>query len=106
MNLPPYTALQFAVIAELIPGEMEGRDLRKALREKHGIKRSGPSFYNQMSRLEEAGQVKGEYRLKEVGDQHVRARWYKLTGKGTKDYNKTREFYSDTLQVGGAAAAG
>ncbi|MEM8782371.1 MAG: hypothetical protein AAGE65_05875 [Planctomycetota bacterium] len=106
MPLPPLTALNFAVITELVTGKKAGRDLREALRVKHGYRRSFPAFYQLMSRLEEQGFVRGEYFNVPIGDQEVRERRYAISGKGTDAWNETRAFYATQALDAGMAAEG
>ena len=87
ITLPPLTHLQFAVLDALGASETSGRELRARLREK-GIKKSGPAFYQLMSRLEEAKYVKGWYTeeiidgLSRVPNLRVIARTSAFTFKG------------------------
>ena len=56
MKLPQITHLQFSVLAFLQGGERPGKSVRQQLAER-GMRRSGPAFYQLMSRLEDAGLV-------------------------------------------------
>ncbi|MEM8781928.1 MAG: PadR family transcriptional regulator [Planctomycetota bacterium] len=93
-RLPPYTPLQFAVLSLVVPGEVPGRALRQALKDKYGHKRSGPAFYQLMSRLEEMGLVVGTYHTVTVGEQDVRERRYSLTGDGVDALNEMQAFHT------------
>jgi DNA-binding PadR family transcriptional regulator len=93
MPLPPLSSLQFLVLDAIGGRERSGREVRAKLAEQ-AQRRSLPSFYELMARLEDVDFVKGSYRPIMVEDQPVRERVYKLTGKGIEAYNETREFYS------------
>jgi DNA-binding PadR family transcriptional regulator len=59
-----------------------------------GERKTLPAFYQMMSRLEDAGFVKGEYRKAEVDGHTVNERWYKITGNGVSARNRTLDFYA------------
>jgi len=63
--------------------EITGRDLRAALKEK-GIKKSGPAFYQLMSRLEESDFVSKRVQPKNVEGQEIKESLYKISGLGVK----------------------
>ena len=96
MNLPDLTHLQFLVVSQLLPGDMTGRGLRDGLRG-HGVKKSGPSFYQLMSRMEDAGLVKGWYEQQIVDSQIIRERHYKLQAAGRKAWRISRDFYARAI---------
>jgi DNA-binding PadR family transcriptional regulator len=104
MPLPPLSSLQFAVIDAIGASERSGREVRERLAAL-GQKKSLPAFYQLMSRLEEAGFVKGWYEPIEVAGQQVKERRYKLTGSGIRAINETRAFYATTGVKGVARAA-
>jgi hypothetical protein len=60
---------------------------------KHGVKKSGPAFYQLMARLETDGMVKGRYEYSMIENQPIKERWYKLTGAGRRAWESTSEFY-------------
>lgn len=93
MGLPDLTHLQFLILVKLLDGEQSGLDLRSALAER-GEPKSGPAFYQLMSRLEEAKYVKGRYERKTVAGHPVKERRYVITGAGVQALEGVREFYS------------
>jgi len=99
-KLPPVTHLQFLVLDAIGETERAGRDLRGVLAD-HGIRNSGPAFYQMMGRLEEAGFVEGWYDGKVIDRQHVKERRYRLTRTGARAADDTRAFY---LERAAAAA--
>src|SRR6185295_302840 len=82
-HLPDITHLQFLVLDALTGAEQAGRDIR-ALLTSHGVRSSGPAFYQMMGRLEDAKLVEGWYDQKVVGGQHLKERRYRLTRRGVK----------------------
>ncbi len=95
-SLPRVTHLQYLVLEALAEDERAGRDLRTLLTD-HGVKSSGPAFYQMMSRLEEAGLVEGRYDSKVVDGQHLKERRYRLTRSGARAVADTRNFYLSRL---------
>lgn len=83
MAPPTITFLQFLVLCELSSGKIPGHELRKRLRAE-GFSKSGPAFYQLMSRLEDAKLVHGSYRNATVQGQVVRERLYEISGFGIK----------------------
>jgi DNA-binding PadR family transcriptional regulator len=94
--IPEITHLQFLVLEALTEADAPGRELR-ALLVSHGVRSSGPAFYQMMSRLEDAGLVDGAYDQRVVGGQHVKERRYRLTKAGARGVAETRSFYLDRL---------
>ena len=94
--LPAVTHLQFLVLGVLRSSVRPGRTVRKALA-RHGIRRSGPAFYQMMSRLEDAGLVAGEYDQKVVDGQIIKERRYALTPAGAASWASTRAFYDEAI---------
>ncbi len=92
MNLPTLSHLQFVVLECLGTQRVSGRDLRAALRT-HQVLKSAPSFYQLMSRLEDAGFVEGEYESRMIGNNAVKERFYRITGDGQKAMQQTCAFY-------------
>jgi DNA-binding PadR family transcriptional regulator len=92
MRLPEITHLQFLVLEALGSGDEPGRALR-ALLVAHGVRSSGPAFYQMMSRLEDAGFVEGEYTQRVVAGQNLKERQYRLTRAGARAVEATRSFY-------------
>jgi len=94
--LPDLTHLQFLVLGILRGGARTGHGVRKALA-RHGVRRSGPAFYQMMARLEDAGFVDGEYDQKVVAAQIIKERRYTLTPAGDSAWSATRAFYDETI---------
>ena len=101
MTLPELTHLQFLVVSQLLRSGMAGRSLRRRLRG-HGVKKSGPAFYQLMSRMEDAGMVRGWYEQKIVESQIIRERHYMLQAAGRKAWQRSRDFYAEA--IGGAGS--
>lgn len=86
MKAPQITHLQFATLCAVGATERSGAEVRNALA-KLGHKRSLPSFYDLMARMEEGELVKGWYEQIEVDGYKVRERRYRLLGKGVDARN-------------------
>ena len=97
MTLPNITHLQFSVLTFLHDAEHPGRDLRRRLAEL-GMRRSGPAFYQLMSRLEDAGLVSGAYDQKIVDGQIIKERFYTISEAGAEAWQATRDFYVETIR--------
>ena len=91
-RIPRITHLQFLVLGMLRGHVRRGRHVRSELG-KHGVRRSGPAFYQMMARLEDAGLVTGAYDQKIVAGQIIKERQYTLTPSGVAAWNATRDFY-------------
>lgn len=96
--LPTITNLQFVVLCELTVGEKAGHVIRAALA-KEKIKKSGPSFYQLMARLEKAKLVKGWYEKKTIKNQVIRERRYKITSKGRSAVRSFKAFTTRGLGI-------
>src|SRR6185369_919120 len=94
--LPDLTHLQFLVLGILRGGARTGHVVRKTLA-RHGVRRSGPAFYQMMARLEDAGLVAGEYNQKVVDAQIIKERRYTLTAIGESAWSATRAFYDEAI---------
>ena len=95
MQIPPLSHLQALVLDCMGAREINGRDLRAALAGRK-MKKTGPAFYQMMSRLEESGFVKGKYQQKTLDDgQVVKERFYRITGQGVKAMQANISFYSN-----------
>ncbi len=92
-QLPTLTHLQFLVIKLLLETPSSGRDLRVELYS-HGARKSGPAFYQMMSRLEDGELVEGRYVKRPAGGQTVRERHYEVTAQGRSAWRASREFYA------------
>lgn len=104
MTLPKITHLQFTVLALLQEHERPGRTIREALGAR-GMRRSGPAFYQMMSRLEDADLVDGRYEQKIVDGQIIKERFYAITPAGAAAWEATRDFYLDTIRAAERAPA-
>ena len=91
-RIPAITHLQFLVLGMLRGAPRHGRHLRRELT-RHGVRRTGPAFYQLMARLEDAEFVTGEYDQKIVDGQIIKERRYRLTPAGAAAWNSTRDFY-------------
>jgi len=91
-RIPRITHLQFLVLGMLRASARRGRHLRRDLA-KHGVRRSGPAFYQMMARLEDAGFVTGAYNQRIVAGQIIKERQYTLTPAGVAAWTATRDFY-------------
>ncbi|HSC28899.1 MAG TPA: helix-turn-helix transcriptional regulator [Vicinamibacterales bacterium] len=95
-RIPDTTHLQFLVLGMLRTAPHLGRALRKEL-SSHGVRRSGPAFYQMMARLEDAGFVAGQYEQKVLSGQIIKERLYTLTPAGAAAWAATRDFYLSTI---------
>jgi DNA-binding PadR family transcriptional regulator len=91
-RIPRITHLQFLVLGMLRGSTRRGRHVRRELA-KHGVRRSGPAFYQMMARLEDAGLVTGASDQKIVAGQIIKERQYALTAAGAAAWTATRDFY-------------
>ncbi len=104
MALPRLSHLQFLVLGILTSGEQGGRDLRSRL-EEFDVRRSGPSFYQLMARLEDAGFVRGWYEQEIIEGQIIRERCYKITAAGISAWKECRDFHTAIIdELGGFTA--
>jgi DNA-binding PadR family transcriptional regulator len=97
MAVPDTTSLQFLVMGTLLHGEESGQSVREEL-VKHGVRKSGPAFYQLMARMEDDGLVRGRYESYVINGQPIKERRYKLTAHGQRAWEKARDFY---MQVAG-----
>lgn len=106
MPIPELTHLQFAILGYLIGSEKAGREIREMLNQE-GAQKSGPAFYQLMSRLEDAKLVKGRYEQKTVEGVVIKERRYEITTQGMSAWQLTRDFYFEQsamkLSLGGLA---
>lgn len=105
MEIPQITHLQFSVLAFLQAEERSGKEVRAQLREL-GMRRSGPAFYQLMSRLEDAGLVRGRYDQKVVDGQIIKERCYTISEQGREAWRATRDFYMETIRAAEHAHSG
>ena len=101
---PRLSHLQFLVLGSLLHGDRHGREIREDLR-RFGIKRSGPAFYQLMSRLEDAELVEGRYEQKIVDSQIIRERNYQLKATGRRAWNDCRRFNETVVAEFGPSSA-
>src|SRR3954467_7804080 len=102
--IPEITHLQFVVLGILRGGERTGRAIRKGLG-RHGVRRSGPAFYQMMARLEDAALVAGAYDQKVVDGQIIKERRYAATAAGEAAWAATRAFYDAAIGEYGTGKA-
>ncbi len=91
MSTPTITHLQ-AQALDLLSNEINGRDLRKRLKEV-GCEHSRAAFYHLMARLEEMGLVRGRYENTEIAGQVVRERKYMISAEGSRALEDAVMFY-------------
>lgn|ERR1039457_643282 len=91
--IPQLSHLQFAVLDVLGTDVGSGKELRKRLSER-GIKKSGPSFYQMMARLEEAKFVEGSYKQEIIEGQIIKERQYRIVADGVRALNRTKQYYT------------
>lgn len=96
MRVPKLSHIQFMILALLQARDASGKEIREALR-RSGVRRSGPGFYQIMSRLEDAGCVRGEYRQEIVDGQIIRERCYEITAAGRRACRDSRDFYLEWI---------
>ncbi len=72
------------ILSLLAAGELHGRELRRRLRDEFAIRMSAPRFYNQMSKLEDAGKVRAEKREFGRFGHKLSRRFYSLPEKVTR----------------------
>ena len=101
---PRLSHLQFLVLGTLLQGRRPGREIREELR-RFGVKRSGPGFYQLMSRLEESELIEGSYNQKVVEGQIIRERTYHLRGAGRTAWNQCRKFSESVIAEFGTSRA-
>ena len=96
--MPRITHLQFLVLGCLLEEARAGREIRAALHE-HGVKKSGPAFYQAMARMEDAGFVTGSYDSKVVDGQMIKQRRYEITTAGAGAWRESRDFYLSAIKA-------
>ena len=98
MNFPELTPMQELILGIIGTTESKGRFLREELA-KQNVNKSGPAFYQMMSRLEESGFVEGWYEQKIIEGQIIKERTYKMTGKGHHALAATLEYYRHRVSL-------
>lgn len=96
-GIPRLSHLQFLVVGLLRGHSLPGREIRDHLKV-HGVRKSGPAFYQLMSRLEDAGLVVGNYHQEIIDGQIIRERHYTITADGTRVWKGSRDFYVDAIR--------
>lgn len=96
-GIPRLSHLQFLVVGTLRGQSVPGRLVRERLKA-FGARKSGPAFYQLMSRLEDAGLVEGTYHQEIVVGQIIRERHYTLTAGGIRAWEGSRDFYLEAIK--------
>ncbi len=96
-GIPRLSHLQFLVVGLLRGRSLPGREIRDRLKV-HGVRKSGPAFYQLMSRLEDAGLVEGSYHKEIIDGQIIRERHYTITADATRAWEGSRDFYLDAIR--------
>ncbi len=91
-GIPRLSHLQFLVVGLLRGRSLPGREIRDHLKVR-GVSKSGPAFYQLMSRLEDAGLVQGSYHQEIIDGQIIRERHYRITADGRRVWEGSRDFY-------------
>ena len=96
-GIPRLSHLQFLVVGILKGQHVPGRLIRARLLA-FDVKKTGPAFYQLMSRLEDSGLVEGSYQQEIVQGQIIRERHYRLTGDGSRAWDQSRDFYLGAIR--------
>ena len=96
-GVPRLSHLQFLVVGTLRGRTVSGRQVREKLKV-FGVRKSGPAFYQLMSRLEDTRLVEGSYHQEIVDSQIIRERHYRLTAEGSRAWEGSRDFYLDAIR--------
>ena len=108
MSAPKLSNLQFLVLGILRAGPLSGRAVRQEL-ERFDVHKSGPAFYQLMSRLEAGGLLEGSYTQEIVEGQIIRERCYTIQGAGQEAWEANRDFHLEVIRrfgpVGDSAGA-
>ena len=97
MSVPKLSNLQFLVLGTLRAGPLTGREIRDRLAE-FGFRKTGPAFYQLMSRLEESAFVEGWYTQEIVHGQIIRERNYRMQPGGAAAWEVNRDFHLEVIQ--------
>jgi DNA-binding PadR family transcriptional regulator len=97
MAAPPVTGPVLDVLALLLHAldqneELSGWQIMK------GIRRSGPTVYAVLDRLEDAGWVNGQWEILDAGENRARRRYYRLTPTGAEVVREKVTLPSPTLR--------
>ena len=96
-GVPRLSHLQFLVVGILRAQSVPGREVRERLKA-FEVRKSGPAFYQLMSRLEDAGLVDGTYHQEIVDGQIIRERHYTITVDGIRAWEGSRDFYLEAIK--------
>jgi DNA-binding PadR family transcriptional regulator len=105
MSLPKLSHLQSLIVESIGSQKISGRELRLKLAKEHRERKTGPAFYQMMSRLEDGGLVEGEYTQKIVDGQIIKERLYRVTASGEKALRSTLKFYESFRGLHGPSYA-
>lgn len=97
MRIPNLSHLQIVVLGLLKDAERRGAVLRDALGGLN-IVQTGPSFYQMMARLEDAGLAEGWYSQRVVEGQLVKERHYRITKAGRRELRDAQMFYAHVFK--------
>ncbi len=92
IGIPGLSHMQFLVVGVLRGRGLPGREIRDHLKG-FGVRKSGPAFYQLMSRLEDASLVAGSYHQEIIDGQIIRERHYRITAEGARAWEGSRDFY-------------
>ena len=94
MALPAVTALQFAVLRELLPGPLGSQEIARRLRKLGYAPTKEGQIYSLLNRMESMSLVTGQYRnTHDAAGKPVRRRIRKITASGRREMLHTRSFY-------------
>ena len=96
-GIPRLSHRQFLVVGLLRGKSLPGRSIRAQLRD-FDVRKSGPAFYQLMSRLEDAGLVEGAYHQEIIEGQIIRERHYRITAEGLRTWEASRSFYMRAIE--------
>jgi DNA-binding PadR family transcriptional regulator len=95
-TIPGISHLQFVILDALGANVKRGKELRADLAES-GVKKTGPSFYQLMARLEEARFVEGWYEQQIIDGQIIKEKHYRILGNGIRAVNQMKNFYRNRM---------
>ena len=98
-RMPPKLNHVQVLILDIIRSHerVSGPEIREEL-EDYKEEKTGPNFYQMMSRLEKSDLVAGEYGSFQWQGKFFRERFYKITFQGAEALNTTWEFYANLMQ--------
>ena len=85
---------QFAILSIIRASEVRGKEIRDHLKKLKisKISKSGPAFYQLMSRMEEAGLVSSKFDQRIIDGQIIKEKKYKIKAKGARSLESTIDF--------------